>query len=124
MKRADALSRLPTILFLEEIQGISRAEVIDAQREDKELSVIIKILSIPDQIDKATRDKLKTSVEKSFLSEDGLLLRNVGPKGKPWEHESLHWRVWVPEAMRNATIKLFTIAPQLVILESERHLLG
>jgi len=80
MNGADALSRLPTILFLEEIQRIYRAEVIDAQREDNELSLIIKILSIPDQIDKTTRDKLKTSVEKSFLSEDGLLLRNVGPR--------------------------------------------
>jgi hypothetical protein len=43
--------------------------------------------------------------------DDGMLMKYVGPKGKPWEDENLYWRIWLPESLVLKAISLFHDTP-------------
>lgn len=110
MQGPDALSRIPELLVCtnDEDDGmhtISRSSVILAQDADEQLSVIKKYLN---DDDKSKYDQcIAIEAEKCSLTDDGLLLRYVGARNKPWEDERLHWRVWIPESMKMQLMKIF-----------------
>jgi hypothetical protein len=108
MRGADALSRIPSLLFVETEDVIYRPEMISEQRKDESLYEIISYINGSLQpVNKLEEARLRVLSEKSFLAEDGLLMRYVGPQGKPWEDESLYWRVWVPYSLKQKVMTIF-----------------
>lgn len=101
MKPPDALSRIAETLicFDEDVENLKRSNIIKAQEDDEKLSRIIIALR---------RENADEHLKKSScLTEDGLLLKYVGTRNKPWEDERLHWRVWIPEALQSTVISAF-----------------
>jgi transposase InsO family protein len=108
MRGADALSRLPAILHMEECGSVSRFDIIEEQEKDDELSKLVQFLrGIYSPLSFREKEHLKLEGERSFISEDGLLMRYVGPKSRPWEDEALFWRIWVPKSLRSKLIFAF-----------------
>ena len=101
MRGADSLSRLPEIVsFVAEDGFLSREMVKAKQRLEPKLVGIIEFLeSNSSSILVFKSNQLRSLQKFSKLADDGLLLRYVGPRGKPWEHESMHFRVWLPHSL-------------------------
>jgi transposase InsO family protein len=103
IRGADALSRLPAIFLMESNSEISREEMINSQSNDPWLKEIIACKSNPE----GHSQRVKRQAERSFISEDGLLMRYVGPREKPWDDDALYWRIWVPKELCNRVIAIF-----------------
>ncbi|ODM87732.1 Retrovirus-related Pol polyprotein from transposon 17.6 [Orchesella cincta] len=108
MKGPDALSRIPETMFCESnlqnmpVTDLNRDMVIQAQDNDPKLREVKENLRESSSHAKRTKLSIKCS-----LSDDGLLMRYVGARHKPWEDERLHWRVWIPDAIKNEVIAFF-----------------
>jgi len=108
IKGADALSRIPALLFLEPSEIIDRGVMICKQGEDEFLKEIIAVMNDPSKlVSDPNAKRLQALRDQCFLSDDGLLMKYVGPKGKPWDHESLYWRVWVPQSLQESVMAYF-----------------
>src|SRR5271154_1523462 len=103
-KAADALSRV-TSFYIKIENDITRDVIIKAQLEDKELNKLISLLTNQSSDSKLLKS-LEYDLSRSFVQSDGLLLRYVGPRGKPWEDESMYWRVWIPDSLTERVIEL------------------
>jgi len=104
MKGADALSRIPQTLFMENSNGITRSCMIKAQKEDLVLNAIIIYTQDNNPLENS---RLKKLAERCYIASDGLLFRYVGPRGKSWEEESKYWRVWIPQSLKFKVIEMF-----------------
>jgi hypothetical protein len=43
--------------------------------------------------------RLQKLASRTQILKDGMVMRFVGFKGKPWEEETKYWRLWVPKAL-------------------------
>lgn len=108
MRGVDALSRIPHVLFnATDTIFLSRKEFIDEQRKDSYLKIIVSILSGDKTGEHEEPHHVKHDLANSMLTDDGMLMRYVGSRGKPWEDESLYWRVWIPASLKSRMIRLF-----------------
>ena len=112
MRGADALSRTNLCGFTtteDEDNLPTRAEMITAQQEDETLGAVIKYLHEGKFEEACTQreSKVRALARLAAITDDGLLMRYVGPKGKPWEHESLHYRLWIPNKLSKCIISIF-----------------
>jgi transposase InsO family protein len=117
IRGADALSRIPAVLMLED-ENFDLSSMKKSQEEDPVLGDVIRfmITSKSDHIsvvneqthlNTSERCRLETIIKRCFITPDGLLMYYVGPRGKVWEEECLHWRIWVPQSMTRNIISLF-----------------
>jgi len=105
---ADALSRTHESVLLVENneQEISRSIVKAGQSQDAILSQIIQAKQ--EASSSSTSDKkISTLAKFASITPDGLLMRYVGPRGRPWEHESLYYKVWIPKSLRDRVLSIF-----------------
>jgi hypothetical protein len=108
IRGADTLSRLPALLLMEEFTMIDRTEMIEAQINDPDSSKVMKyVKGMYSPISRNEKEHLRLEKDRGFICEDGLLMRYVGPKVRPWEDESLYWRIWVPHCLRWKLISNF-----------------
>jgi len=109
MKGPDALSRISHCMLSETktFAALSRAEIIDAQDNDDALCSVKHYLKTGTLPDKNMQPALEKDIKHSALTDDQMLMRYVGCRGKPWEDERLYWRVWVPASHTHKIMKLF-----------------
>jgi transposase InsO family protein len=103
IRGADALSRIPANFMIEYGNEIDRQEMISSQNADPYLKEIIE----HKLNDNSNSPRVKRQAERSSLTEDGLLMKYVGPKEKPWSDDALHWRVWIPSNMYRRVMHIF-----------------
>jgi hypothetical protein len=113
MRGPDTLSRYPTVLLMDDEETIvtkMRQKIIVEQDQDVELGPIKAFLN--DRSSNAVNtDRLRILSDRAFLTEDGMLLRYVGDKGRPWEDESFYWKIWIPKSVRNDLLRTFHEEP-------------
>jgi transposase InsO family protein len=114
MKAPDALSRMQEIiLYLKLDINEPRTTFIHEQDSDDELISVKQFLKgevigmNPQEI-----HRLKKIADRCKILSDGMLMRFVGPKGKPWEDEKKYWRVWVPKSLR---VKVMSVAHEDIL---------
>jgi len=79
-----------------------------AQRADSKLIKIIHYLENENaEIPLVKANQIRFLKKFSKFSDDGLLLRYVGPKEKPWEHECMYFRDWLPVSLISQVIAIF-----------------
>jgi hypothetical protein len=101
MKVPDALSRTNELLFVELDGAMSRDFLIQEQLSDGHLREVREVLMGTFECsDRAKKEKIQLRAERGYLMDDGMLMRYVGPRGKPWEDEGLYWRIWLPESLK------------------------
>ena len=116
MKPVDALSRIQSISYMQVGSdcsfSISREEFIKAQHNDNDYQSIVSFLmkvDLPD--DPFELAHLQALSYNYSISSDGLLSKFVGSKGRPWEDESLYWRICIPSSFRNIVVTYFHADP-------------
>jgi len=107
IKTADALSRTEECLVAELAPQLDRQLIIQEQDNDDLLGNIKKYLRKEDISHLENCDRIIAHAERSYLVEDGLLWRFVGPKDKPWEEESFYFRIWIPKSLTQMVISQF-----------------
>jgi len=108
IRGADALSRTHESVLLVENneQEISRSIVKAGQSQDAILNQIIQAKQ--EAGSSSTSDKkISTLAKFASITPDGLLIRYVGPRGRPWGHESLNYKVWIPKCRRDKVLNIF-----------------
>jgi hypothetical protein len=101
MKVPDALSRTEEACFVEESGSLSRDSIIKEQEVDPLLGKIITYLKQGREVVGPVEERVRLRAERAYLMDDGMLMRYVGPRGKPWEDEGLYWRIWLPQTFHN-----------------------
>ncbi|ODM88297.1 Transposon Ty3-I Gag-Pol polyprotein [Orchesella cincta] len=105
-RAADALSRAAS-LYLIDVNSISVEDIRTAQTSDALLGGITHYLrNRSTRPDDAGEQIIKRSSD-CALSEEGLLLRYVANRDKPWEDDEMHWRIWLPESLVTQIISYF-----------------
>jgi len=108
MKAPDALSRIPELMCFITESPLDRLDLISKQNEDSVLSKVKSVIrNFFNSIPKSDIEKYKRRASKCSISSDGLLMRYVGPRNKPWEDERLYWRVWIPQSLRHEVLEIF-----------------
>lgn len=100
---ADALSRVLDCNYVFLVHQLTRSLMIEEQMKDIHLTEIIQHLKSPDP---NAEPAIMRHARKSFITDDGLLMRYVGPRDKLWDEEN-YWRVWVPFSLRNEIMGTF-----------------
>jgi len=67
--------------------------MIEAQNSDPKLKRVTNFM-INRETSGSDSKRLQNESSMCYIAEDGLLMRYVGPRGKPWEEESDYWRIW------------------------------
>jgi len=107
MKVPDALSRIHEVLFVQVECNVDRSKVIQEQNIDSEL-FLLKSLLKGQQVPSCEQvNKVKRLLPLAHLSQDDMLYRHVGPKGKPWEEDERYWRIWIPSSLKLEVLSLF-----------------
>ncbi len=106
IKVADMLSRVEN-LVVEIEPALNRKIMAEEQNKDAFLKKIKQCLL--GQYSLSTKDgkKIHSMSKRAVLIDDGLLMHYVGPKEKIWEDEGHHYRIWVPESMKQKVIATF-----------------
>jgi len=108
IRGADALSRVHESMFhvTNSDSTLSREGFIKEQESDPVLKEVIKCIKQND-VHISFAKKIVTLSKFASITPDGLLMRYVGPRGRPWEHESLYHRVWIPQSLRDRILNMF-----------------
>ncbi len=109
MRVPDALSRTFEVNMIDIDSSFCRELILHEQLADgkmKEIREYIEDISNPSKC-----DRLRLAADRIFIMEDGMMMKYVGPKGKPWEDENLYWRIWLPESLVLKAISLFHDIP-------------
>ena len=108
MRGADALSRIPELVCLVTADPLDRMALISEQNADPVLKEVILYHKNENHFPQSERlNKIRSLAKFSNITDDGLLMKYVGPKGKPWQDESLYYRVWIPKKFQEALMKIF-----------------
>jgi len=107
MQGPDALSRIHHIMLTESDMTISRDEFVQAQDNDAWLMSIKEFMLNGKESLSFSKESLTREASYCSLTDDKMLMKYVGCKGKPWEDERQHWRVYVPKSMQNRVIAAF-----------------
>lgn len=111
MQGPDAMSRIAELMLCDDLvvpHTLSRSSMIKAQDEDTLLAQIKNYLYSTDKV--LYSNEIANEAVKCTLTEDGLLLRYVGPRFKLWEDERLYWRVWIPSSLKTIVMDLFHVS--------------
>ena len=101
MRGADALSRLPELVCLVSNDPIDRLMLVNEQNNDPLLKDVIAFHKDPNSVsNEHRRNKIKFLAQFSKVSDDGMLMKYVGPRVKPWQDEELYYRIWIPQNFR------------------------
>jgi hypothetical protein len=109
MKVPDALSRTYEVNMIDIDSSFCRELIINEQLADSKMTEIREFISDPSNPSKS--DRLRAMADRIFLMDDGMLMRYVGPKGKPWEDEKLYWRIWLPASLIPKAVSIFHETP-------------
>jgi len=104
MRGSDSLSRIHEVLFADTHSALTRNDLIEEQNSDEFLGEIISYLK---NASSNASESIIKNASKASLATDGLLMRYVGPRNKPWEDERLHWRVWIPQSLVQTVMSHF-----------------
>jgi len=108
IRGADALSRIPACMYLENDIKINRQSLIECQIQDPLLGLIIQYLGSSDpELKQGANPGLIKESGRCFVTEDGLLLRYVGTRGKALEDDSTYWRVHIPDSLQMKVMEIF-----------------
>jgi hypothetical protein len=108
MRVPDALSRMYEVNYVDIDSSFCRNLVIKEQLTDpRMIEVRDFLLGTCQTTDKVKLESLRIGSDRTFIMEDGMLMRYVGPKGKPWEDEGLYWRIWLPHNLVQKVLSLF-----------------
>ena len=80
-----------------------------AQKEDKFLSKIVEFLKFSKlpNCDNPVKESIIKHAKDSFVGKNDCLYKYVGPYEKPWEEESRHWRIWIPQTIERSIMTYF-----------------
>ncbi|CAL8111754.1 unnamed protein product [Orchesella dallaii] len=105
-RAADALSRAAA-LYLIEINSVTVDDIKLAQTNDEFLGGIIHYLQEGTIRAGDNKDQILKRVGDCALTNEGLLLRYVANRDKPWECEESHWRIWLSNVLAKHIISYF-----------------
>jgi hypothetical protein len=109
MRVPDALSRTFEVNMIDIDSSFRRDLILHEQLADSKMSEVREYLE--DVSNPSKSDRLRVVAERIYIMDDGVMMRYVGPKSKPWEDESLYWRIWLPESLVPKAISLFHETP-------------
>ncbi|CAG7825071.1 unnamed protein product, partial [Allacma fusca] len=85
--------------------------MLTEQKNCRELGLVYSYLVDKSLPTEPTLIQRVTKLAKDATLHDGLLMKYVGPRGKPWESELRFWKVWVPVSLRSKTLEIFHSSP-------------
>ncbi|CAG7832139.1 unnamed protein product [Allacma fusca] len=85
--------------------------MLNEQKNCRELGLVYSYLIDKSLLTEPTLIQRVTKLAKDATLHDGLLMKYVGPRGKPWESELRFWKVWVPVSLRPKTLEIFHSSP-------------
>jgi hypothetical protein len=109
MRGPDALSRYPDISFIAQEDATIhdlRKKVIAEQEIDNYLGQIRNHI-LTGAANNSPTDRIRVHAERGFITSDGMLMRYIGDKGRPWEDEAERWKIWVPLSMQQEILTVF-----------------
>jgi len=110
MKVPDALSRINENFFLNLDESFCRSLIREEQlKEDLMIQVRTFLINnvCEDEIDTARENRIETLARRTYITEDEILMRYVGPRNKPWEAEEQYWRIWLPQSLVQRALIIF-----------------
>jgi len=108
-RTADALSRAAPVLLIESATELSRTKIVEEQNADihlKHLIGFIKSGELP-EISFEGKEAIVKLCRDAIVTDEGCLLKRIGPRDKPWEDEESRLKLWLPKSLILQVIDYF-----------------
>jgi len=110
MRVPDALSRMDETYYIDSDSLFCRDLILREQLEEEIMKQVREFLvdsNLRSDIDPARLNRIKTIADRTFIRDDGVLMRYIGAKEKPWECEAAHWKIWLPLKLVERVLAIF-----------------